>query len=1220
MAWPNSVLPVLVEMWTGSEWVDITALVRTREGITVRRGFPDEGRSAEPGSISMTCDNRTGNLSPRNPKGTYYGLIGRNTPVRVTLGGYLAGGTYMQLQGPPPTDHSSLDGATTSDAAVNLSGDIDVRFDGALDGWDAGAALAGKYVGSGTARAWALLVDVSGNLTLGWSPDGTSGAVVNATSTVAAGLVSGERKALRATLDVNNGAGGWTVTFYTADTIDGSWVQLGDPVTGVGTTSIHSPDVSPLQVGRIIAFTALSRAGRVYGFELRDGIGGTAVADPDFTTLSLDSTLSVSEDFATFVDAAGRTWRVDAGLASDRAGKEARIVDPNVRAHGEVSEWPSRWDVSGNDVTVTTVAQGVLRRLGQGERASRSPVKSALLGDLRFSSDLVAGYWSLEDRGGTTFASAIGGLPMTYSGAAPEFWATGPFMGSDSVAKLGATTRLQAELPTGTDAFFGVGVLLDVPSSPGFADGTPILRVQMDPTSSMGFWEVRYKTGGGLQVATLDHTGVQLSASGTLAFAVEGESIWLHLDISYITPTSSWRVETVRLDADGEPDIDSDSSSFATGPLGHPVRVIVAPNGGLDQLGVGHVIIGSVLLAADPSLYPSGSSTGTGGLIVVAAKSFRGERAGWRARRLLSETEVQPRIVGVNEYAIYSDDYNTDDGTQTMGAQPTPTFDDAGRRTGGTFADNFAEVVAAEMALVYEARDSLGLVFRTRRSLYNQTPALTLDYVGAGEVAPPLEPTDDDQQVVNDVEVRRKAGSSARATDVGLPTGTRMGTAAPPDGVGSYETSVEVNIDDDDDLKHHAGWRLHLGTWDEQRYPKVTINLRALKAAGKDDLVAAALQLDVGDRLVIENLPAWLPPENADLVCLGFTETYGDDGFGLTIEVNCIPYGPWDVGVAADVAPYLNDKVKRLGGDRLAALREAIDTDDTSFDFDPLTTRWTTDADHFDSDQYEPFHVAVGGERMLPTAISTTAATYVAAGAASHADNAAVTPALYAGAAADDLMLCLARIRSTSAELSITTGWSLLEGFPIGGLYLWAKKHDGSESDPTVTPSGGVAGDTVSAVTLGFRNMPAQWSDTADFVVRSTFQSNTTAAQDIAYPRGRRPKTGGCVWLIVAGKSDDWTGVAPPSGFTEAVDASTTTGSDQGLVVYYRIDTTPDRVVPGSLTVTGGSTAVSESAVLAIAGGFQVMTVTRNVNTLPGGKSHSAGATIAIVRPLHLAL
>src|SRR5690606_16436632 len=86
VAWPEDPLPVQVEMWTG-EWVDITNYVYARGGgsIAFSRGMPDEGNGPDPGLCTFQLNNRDGRFSPRNPMSPYYGLIGRNTPVRVSV-------------------------------------------------------------------------------------------------------------------------------------------------------------------------------------------------------------------------------------------------------------------------------------------------------------------------------------------------------------------------------------------------------------------------------------------------------------------------------------------------------------------------------------------------------------------------------------------------------------------------------------------------------------------------------------------------------------------------------------------------------------------------------------------------------------------------------------------------------------------------------------------------------------------------------------------------------------------------------------------------------------------------------------------------------------------------------------------------------------------------------------------------------------------------------
>jgi hypothetical protein len=137
-----------------------------------------------------------------------------------------------------------------------------------------------------------------------WSNDGTT--ILQDASTVAATVTDGQRLAVRATLDVNNGAAGHTTTFYTASAIDGTWTQLGAPVITAGVTSIFN-STAPVEVGSYNSGLSDILAGIVHAAEIRSGIGGTVVADPSFA--------SQPSGTASFTDAAGLLWTLNGTAA-----------------------------------------------------------------------------------------------------------------------------------------------------------------------------------------------------------------------------------------------------------------------------------------------------------------------------------------------------------------------------------------------------------------------------------------------------------------------------------------------------------------------------------------------------------------------------------------------------------------------------------------------------------------------------------------------------------------------------------------------------------------------------------------------------------------------------------------------------------------------------------------------------------------------------------------
>jgi len=228
------------------------------------------------------------------------------------------------------------------------------------------------------------------------------------------------------------------------------------------------------------------------------------------------------------------------------------------------------------------------------------------------------------------------------------------------------------------------------------------------------------------------------------------------------------------------------------------------------------------------------------------------------------------------------------------------------------------------------ASASLALGYRTRASLQSQAPALTLAYDQA-QLSPPLQPTDDDQQTVNDVTVTRAyGGSSARAQ---VTTGP-LSTAAPPAGAGPYQDTPGLNLASDSRTADFAGWLAHVGTTDELRYPSVGVDLARPQLAA---VFYACQDLDIGDRLAVTGLPAWLPPGGISQLVQGMTETLF--GYIFVIQFNGVPESPWQVGIVGDP---VYAQVDTDG----STLHAGIGSGDTSMTVDTTagspTALWTT--------------------------------------------------------------------------------------------------------------------------------------------------------------------------------------------------------------------------------------------------------------------------------------
>lgn len=851
-----------------------------------------------------------------------------------------------------------------------------------------------------------------------------------------------------------------------------------------------------------------------------------------------------------------------------RKGTPIRIsAEGHVRYTGFLSELPPRWDLSGRDRYAPLTAQGRLYQLTQGA----SPARSATRRTVGASSPVA--YWPCEDGSGATQLAAA--------------------VGSNAAALQGDVFPGSMTGPVGTEPVCD------------FSVGTGSFVANVPPFESTGFWSITFTVAGTMSTSphptqamlVIDTTGGTTSRYYVLIYAgwsggaftsTHGIDLLGILTTAFNAPDANpydldMHEVHIRFTQNGA-NIDYELwwdgvqayTASAAGTLGVPTTISgpATSAGFLDGITIDNtgaaVAIGHLSIHSDPA---------TADGFFDAMTGYDGEEAAVRFLRLSVEEGIPAECAATL--------------SQAMGPQLVDSYLPLAR-----------QCEATDQGYLYENLD-FGLTLQGHQERENLDPALELDYEESGHVSPPLEPTDDDREARNDVQVKRDGGSATQVVE------DDPGVELSIPNIGRRDESITYSLQLDSQTAQLAPWRLHKGTWPGYRFPSLTVNL----AAGPT-LIADVCNAGLAYRVTVDNPPDDIGPDLVDLAVEGYSETL--EKFGWLVQNNCSLYGPWHVGELATTTSDANEWAGRLAGDAEAAIRIAIDTDDTSIQFDPNRYRWTTVADDFDPD----LRVRFGGETADVSTIATTAGTYVAAGALSHADNAAVTPALYAGATARDLICVLARIRSTSAgTLTTPAGYTRL---PIAGLsatakmQLFVKVHSGSESNPTMTPSGGSAGDTVSAVTFGLRGTPSTLDDLADIVVASLGQVNASA-QNIAYPGVYPRYQEGCIVLALGGKDDDWTSVAALSGFTEAVDGSTTTGNDQGLVVDYLIQTTPAVVNEGSFVVTGGASAPSHGAVIAIAAGYQTMTVSaRSVNGIV--KSHAAGTRVEVDNPFIPAL
>jgi hypothetical protein len=70
--------------WWNWSWIDITQYVRFDLGVSVTAGRRDERSRVTASRAVLKLDNRDGRFSRKNPTGPYYGMLSRNTPIRMS--------------------------------------------------------------------------------------------------------------------------------------------------------------------------------------------------------------------------------------------------------------------------------------------------------------------------------------------------------------------------------------------------------------------------------------------------------------------------------------------------------------------------------------------------------------------------------------------------------------------------------------------------------------------------------------------------------------------------------------------------------------------------------------------------------------------------------------------------------------------------------------------------------------------------------------------------------------------------------------------------------------------------------------------------------------------------------------------------------------------------------------------------------------------------------
>lgn len=618
-----------------------------------------------------------------------------------------------------------------------------------------------------------------------------------------------------------------------------------------------------------------------------------------------------------------------------------RISVPNgiggksYRFWGEVSAWPQMWDPTGTDIWVELEASGILRRLSQGPPLENSPIYDAIT--VPGISGLRA-YWPCEDASGATEVKSalVTGSSMVFLGQSPDLAASALFGGSfplptyTSAAMLGGVPKY--DTPNATQVRF----LLYIPPQGARADLDLMIRVEQVVdigVSTHDAYELYYNAPGGandgvtpagsLSLEFRSDEGLTLGSDLHHAVDVRGKLLRVSLEFEESGSSTIFTLRTLDLTTGADIAVSQTRTTTALTRVinvksfverytvfGHVDTATGLPNGVM-----GHITLQDQITPMDDlgvRLDPSG------------------ETAGRRVERLCGEEGIA--FDGVGDL----------DSSVTMGGQGQVNR-----------LSLMQECDLADDGMLTENLAVLGLAYRTRQSLETQDPQLTLSYTGFNLSEVPL-PVEDDRYIQNKVTVTVKDVSATYALD----DGSILSISQPPTGVGAYGTDLALNLFDTDDASDHAAWRVHLGTVDEARFPQISVNLAHSSFTNSPALKQAVLALRQGDRILVENPPSWLPPDDIDQIILGFEETITH--FEHRITFICAPASPYRVGFLNSDAARIDTDGSKLVAD-VTSSATALTIAPTS---DP-TMLWTTSSAEF------PFDVRMSGEVMRATNITS---------------------------------------------------------------------------------------------------------------------------------------------------------------------------------------------------------------------------------------------------------
>lgn len=900
---PNGLIGTKMELYYNGTWNDHTSDVRglgSDDGeIEISpRGQPDESSDITTTVTKLSVNNADGKYSPRNVSSTLYGLIGRNTPLRISA-------DVSPIQS--VVDHFNVSSASGWPNAE--SGHVYTHV---------GAAAAQFIVTGGEA----LHRHASASTTYTTELNGvyaTDFDIYIRGFHLEAEL-NGGTCTVRFRVRINGGDYIGAELLYTTGSPSNPPVAVGYRITDNFVTVSNSNETITGDPGHA---TPVSVRLQVEGSNVRVKGWITSSTEPDewnfetTTTITLPGSIEIESTLSSGVLNA---MPFDASIGEIDMGMGIILCTQ------EVAEWPKRWDSTGNDVWVPIVACGITRRLRQGSRAIRSALYRYLAG-LN-----LLGYWDMENLEGTlsSVPSALsGGAPFILNnddakistvgsgdtdligaGAVPVTITTNS--NSAAVQSWGKVNLLASSTThdTWSIVFFYNGVISG-DENDVFASNLTF-RLRTVNATSFVMVDVSF---GAEDVAGVDRYGISVIARDEALTAVMTISTTLSYTPGWkmVRITADRPVTTPRFRVYVEEALITTGTIGTVGGVGQPNRFSsFFMNTGFSRF------TGSIAHFAVASGTTTDPLASNGSTILDASRGYDGELATVRFGRLCGEEGI---------FCIV-----------TEAANETGT--ECGPQKELNIVELLLETVRADDGVMYELRQYLGYGFKTRESLYLPSTTLTLDYSAYDLGTDIPEVTDDDQRTRNKITGKRlHGGETVTLTKTTGPLSINDPADSPP-GAGLYDVDINPspNLYSASQLTDYVGHRLHLGTWDEDRWPAIKIELHRSRFTQNVQQLVTAVFLEIAEVLSIVNTPSWLGPDSVVLQVRAVSLFLSN--FTWALQWTTLPAGPWSSLAVLDSV-----SLGRLDTDG-SSLVVAVDDNDTDLlvlTENPDSPLWTTE-------------------------------------------------------------------------------------------------------------------------------------------------------------------------------------------------------------------------------------------------------------------------------------